>query len=470
MPEAGEPLSPRELEVLEEMARGASNREIADRLVISPNTVKVHVRNVAVKLEAASRTEAVTRALQQGVITLSGGSVVPGLVAQEEEEEAQAVLPESVVSADIAPLDEEAVSADLPPAEPARSGSKRPVWLMVAAFVALALLMAGGYQWWQSRVTPVPAVATAPPPFQPTPMAEAGWAHWLPLPAGRTAMAVASVGLNLYVVGGETEAGVTGSTLVYSGDQAAWRERAEKPTPVRDAAVAVLAEQLYVAGGRRQDGSLTAVLEAYSPGSDAWRVAAALPRPMAGAVLLADGGYLYLIGGEVADGVSADVWRYDPASDGWLPLASLQQPRALAAAGTLNNTLYVMGGQAGGETLVSCERLVSAETVWESCPDLLTPRSGAAAATLFNKLYLVGGSSEGVAWGEQFDPNSAGWQLVTLPMLSGGARWDQPGLAVIETRLYLLGGTLEGSLQTGTWIYEPFPYQFYFPSTSFGGD
>jgi DNA-binding NarL/FixJ family response regulator len=63
-------LTPRELEILEMMAEGMSNRTIAARLAISRYTVKFHVASVLAKLGAASRTEAVTLGIRQGLIAL----------------------------------------------------------------------------------------------------------------------------------------------------------------------------------------------------------------------------------------------------------------------------------------------------------------------------------------------------------------------------------------------------------------
>jgi DNA-binding NarL/FixJ family response regulator len=63
-------LTPRELEILEMMAEGMSNRTIAAHLRISGNTVKFHVASILAKLGAASRTEAVTLGVRQGLISL----------------------------------------------------------------------------------------------------------------------------------------------------------------------------------------------------------------------------------------------------------------------------------------------------------------------------------------------------------------------------------------------------------------
>jgi two-component system, NarL family, response regulator YdfI len=66
----GTGLTPRELEILEMMAEGMSNRRIAVRLGISGYTVKFHVASVLGKLGAATRTEAVTLGVRQGLISL----------------------------------------------------------------------------------------------------------------------------------------------------------------------------------------------------------------------------------------------------------------------------------------------------------------------------------------------------------------------------------------------------------------
>jgi LuxR family maltose regulon positive regulatory protein len=67
-----EPLSDREIEVLHLIAEGLTNQEIAARLYLSLNTVKVHTRNIYGKLDAHNRTQAVTKARALGILPSTG--------------------------------------------------------------------------------------------------------------------------------------------------------------------------------------------------------------------------------------------------------------------------------------------------------------------------------------------------------------------------------------------------------------
>jgi DNA-binding NarL/FixJ family response regulator len=66
----GETLTGREVEVLAQLARGKSNKEIAAKLFVSETTVKGHLRNIFTKLNVLSRTEATTTALRRGLVQL----------------------------------------------------------------------------------------------------------------------------------------------------------------------------------------------------------------------------------------------------------------------------------------------------------------------------------------------------------------------------------------------------------------
>ena len=65
-----EPLTSREHDVLEQMAAGLSNRQIADVLAISEHTVKFHVSAILGKLGVSSRSAAIRHGLRQGLVTL----------------------------------------------------------------------------------------------------------------------------------------------------------------------------------------------------------------------------------------------------------------------------------------------------------------------------------------------------------------------------------------------------------------
>ena len=65
-----ETLTPRELDVLQQIASGNRNKDIAERLFISEETVKVHIKHIMEKLGASDRTQAVAIAVRRGIIQL----------------------------------------------------------------------------------------------------------------------------------------------------------------------------------------------------------------------------------------------------------------------------------------------------------------------------------------------------------------------------------------------------------------
>lgn len=63
-------LSAREIEILEQLARGRSNEAISELFVLSPNTVRTHIQNIIKKMGVHSKLEATTLSLQLGIITM----------------------------------------------------------------------------------------------------------------------------------------------------------------------------------------------------------------------------------------------------------------------------------------------------------------------------------------------------------------------------------------------------------------
>ena len=469
MAERGESLSDRELDVLQRLAAGESNKAIADGLSISPYTVKTHLRNIFIKLDVSTRTEAMTVAIQQGVLSVGGSddrSILagrtPDAAAAEEDEWSPAPVDAGANGQSAAN-----VALPIPAASPVSSHRWRNLSMALLTLLLLTAALFAYIQWRGEGVLP----ATIEP-FAEQELGETRWLSSRPLPEPRAGRAAAAVGLEVYVIGGETEAGITGDTRVFNTLDRTWRRAAEKPTPVTDVTAAELFGEIYVPGGLLANGQPTSIVEAYSPSQNAWRRAAALPRPVADAVVVADGGFLYVLGGRDGNGPLETAFVYDPAADSWRPIAPLSEPRAGAAGGALLGRLYVVGGTGNKSTTNACAVYDPTSDAWDECPAMLQPRAGAGATVLLNKLYIIGGmaaaASDEVSYGEVYDPNSRAWTVLNMP--PDVAAWTEPGVTHVETRIYALGGRKGDMLSDSTLVYSPLVFQTFIPAAPSGGD
>lgn len=474
MAELGEPLSEREFDVLNCIADSATNKEIAARLIISPNTVKVHVRNIYTKLGVSSRTEAVTAAWQQQLITLPGMPDPTPPTPEPEPTPRPEPQPEPppepkptpppqphiavVEPVEPAPASEPpALSADLPVSEPPRW---RRGWLVAGGIVLLVLL---GLAIW--RLSPAGNPNT---PFTETPIAETNWLTSRTMPQPRARMAVANVGLRLYQIGGQTADGIVNSVDIYATHEFSWLAGAPKLTAVADATAAVLSGEIYVPGGHLENGQPTTSVEAYSPLNDGWRPITPLPRPVAGGLALSDDQHLYLIGGQDGNAYLADVYRYALDTQIWETLAPLPTARAFSAGGVWNGRLFVVGGENETGALADCWLFDPTGGTWNPCANLQTPRSRAGATALAGRLYLIGGDQ--ASTGEVYTISEDTWTPLPLPMLTDTSRWTHIGLVGVETRVYALGGLLDGQLANETYAYSTLSYQYYIPAAPIGGE
>ena len=464
MAETGDPLSERELDVLRCLAQGATNKDIASDLTISENTVKVHLRNIYTKLGVSSRTEATTTAMQQGYL------IIPG---QEE-----AAVDEPVEGSDMSPpaaipslATANGGKAPVPAATAEKAGprSARQITRLAIMGIAAVVLLIAALYLVQLLPAPSELTGTAPAePFAETAIENSNWLQSRPMPEARANMAVASVGLGLYQIGGETADGVDGIVHVFDSLERVWRTMAEKPTPVADASAAELYGEIYVAGGRLPDGQPTSAVEAYSPTQDAWRPVAPLPHPVLGGLTLSNGAFLYLLGGYDGRSYLDEALVYNPAEDRWRPLPPMPEPGAYRSGGVLTGKLIAVGGANESGDLASCYLFDPAEESWSDCPDMLLPRKDAGSAVLLNKLYVIGGTAEDqdITYSEMYDPDSETWQIINTPMLVDADGWPNPGIGQIETRIYALGGRDDGSFLDSTYVFAPLVYQTYIPAAS----
>lgn len=138
------------------------------------------------------------------------------------------------------------------------------------------------------------------------------WTSGAPLPPGISLMGGGVVGARLHVLG-TVRADTRPVHLSYDPPADKWQELTPPPSPLLDAAIASVSDQLVVAGGRREGGLPETDVWSYDPVTEAWEAVAPLPLGRAGAVAVSMDGWLYLVGGDVVglDGGLRTTWRVD---------------------------------------------------------------------------------------------------------------------------------------------------------------
>jgi len=410
-------LSERELEVLRLVATGATNQQVARELVISPNTVKVHLRNIYEKLGVQSRTEATMEAVRRGWVSVAGLADAAG---------------------------GERVAEALRPGRPPISRWQRIYMFVAAALVLLALLLPA---WWKVRGHAPGASAftdVGQPQVASAPRAQvARWTAGVPLPEPRSRLALVAGPKKLYAIGGENAAGVTDQVTIFDPQSNQWLQASRKPTAVANIAGALLDNRIYVPGGTTATGGTTNVLEDYDLGSGTWEVRSPLPSPVAAYGLATLDGKMYLFGGWDGTTYRAESYVYDPIVDSWAAATPMLAPRGFLAAAALGDKVYVVGGYDGQRELdtVSVYDPAGEGTEagpWSSLASLNQPRGGLGLTVLGSTLYAVGGGwNNALAFNEQYDVMTGAWSRIGTPVVG---QWRNLGLAAYGQKLYAVGG------------------------------
>ncbi|MCX6035202.1 MAG: LuxR C-terminal-related transcriptional regulator [Chloroflexi bacterium] len=410
-------LTERELEILRMLATGASNKEIARHLFISSNTVKVHLRNTFAKIGVTSRTEAAVYAIRQG---LSPGADLPAAVPATQEN------PTSP------PISLEAQS--------------KPHFLWIAALVTVMLV--GVVSFVVTRYqTPTGAIAS------PEPVAPPRWQELAAMPTARSGLAVASQENQIYVIGGETEAGVTSVVERYDLVTDTWSGLSSKPTAVADVSAAVVGGRIYVPGGRLTSGEVTNILEIYDPREDRWEQGATLPIALSAYALVTFEGKLYLFGGWDGEHFLASVYEYDPDQDTWAARSPMSTARGNAGAATAGGRIYVIGGYDGKDALAVSEEYLPDRDTWSQRASLIDGRYAMGVASIVDIIYVIGGLGEtdSTLLPLQYFYQQDQWQTFEDPLPQ---RWSYLGLVSLQTKLYGVGGRLNGMLAAQNLSYQ----------------
>ncbi|GAB4578513.1 MAG: kelch repeat-containing protein [Anaerolineales bacterium] len=437
-------LSEREVEILQLLAKGKSNKDIAQALFISVNTVKVHLRNIFAKIEVSSRTEATLYAVRAGLV--EGVSDIStngkGVVSEREDTDLEDINN---------PILEETIVVPLPPVHdvshplaletiivPSKWWQKPP---LIMGWVVFFLLIGVGISW-------VAVSFNNTPKEIPVEVNENQWEEKSALSFARTGHATVVFENKIIVIGGETSDGIVSTTESYNVENNLWSALSDKPTAVTEVQAVVLGGKIYVPGGRTANEQITDILEIFDPTENAWTTGSSLPIQLSAYGLATFEGKLYLFGGWNGENFSDLVFSYDPDKDAWQEVAQLPSPRGFVSVVVNMNRMFVLGGYNGEAALDS--NLIffpgRATNPWENAAPLPEARYAMGAAFIADRIYVIGGIQRETNSAPQliFLPANDGWIVRTELKSENNPVWSHFGIAVVGSNVYALGGMLDG--------------------------
>ena len=422
MPDTVE-LSEREQDVLRLVATGASNKEIAQKLFISANTVKVHLRNIYAKIGVTSRTEAAMYAVNTGYVAS------PGVMAGTGER--HSAMGE-------ARFDDGQAGVRRPPL-----GIAWSMWGLIV-FVLVVVIGITGYLI-IDNTTRVPEQFSSPADIP-------RWQLMAEMPTPRFGLAVTSIGAQLYAFAGETETGITGVVERYDPEANTWFELQTKPTPVVDVGAVVIGGKVYIPGGRTVDGHVTDVMEIYDPRTNEWAEGANMIKGLSAYGLIDFEGKIYLFGGWDGQNFVSQVYEYDPGQDAWREVDPMPTARGYVGTVSAGDRIFVLGGTDGDEIFNVNEVFVPALAVgqndpWSTSTALPEGLYGMGATSIADILYVIGGESEQPREFSSlaFFPREEEWRVVDDPQEAIGVHL---GAVSLGTQLFTIGGKIN-SVPTG---------------------
>lgn len=431
-------LSERELEILRLIATGASNKEIAQQLFISTNTVRVHVRNIFAKISVGSRTEAAMYAVRIGLIespaaNLSVTPVVEPPLSIEVTPPTESKDPEiiQIPATQVSPL-------------------MRYGWLAFLALVLVVGLSFGLPALFNPEVEPTATSASFTPPA-PT------WVDLPPMLTARRGLASVILGDQIFTIAGETNQSISAVTESYNIAENAWEPLADKPTAVADVSGAVLGGLIYIPGGRIPNGERINNLEIYDPTADVWSQGAPLPKALSAYSLIAFEGQLYLFGGSDGQSVSSDVFIYNPSDDEWRIGTSMPTAREFAGPVAASGRIFLLGGKNETGLLSSCDyyfpnREGSEVSPWVGCANMPEPLFGMGVTGVADLIVIIGGQGEsGRISSYQFAPQTGGWLKFELEPYS---TWVGPSVIPLGSNMFLVGGEIDGQITAQASSYQ----------------
>lgn len=405
-------LSEREIEVIKLVGQGKSNKEIAQDLSISVNTVKVHLANIFKKTDVSSRTEATLYAIEHGLVDSPRSAVENTEIISDTNENPEPTAWQLLL--------------------------KKRLWLVllfgVGLIVGLSALLA---------TSPLFAIPTSTPNPILNSLSQERWTQVVAMPLPRARMAVTTYQNSIYVIGGVTTEGVTSLVQKFDKTSNQWIDLTEKPTSVSDVQAAVVGGKIFVVGGRLEGGLLTNALEVYDPEVDAWDTRSPAPFPLSNYGMADLEGRIYLFGGWDGTKDLTSILMYDPSTDKWEVGTDLPTGRANSAVVPAEDGIFVIGGISNGNPVMVDEvynpsRDIEGSIPWSSQIDLPEHFELLGAQNVMGSVFIFGRNLNGGYTLLNYTPQNNVWN--EFREISPIEVQQKPCLAVLGGEVYFIGG------------------------------
>jgi DNA-binding CsgD family transcriptional regulator len=420
-------LSDREREILKLVATGVSNKEIAQTLFISQNTVKVHLRNIFSKIGAASRTEAAMYAVRIGLVE----NVNYQILGEESTQDS----------------DKSDLSTDQ--AAEVKNGKWPKRYLVIAAGILLIIVTIG-------LLTNFGGIFTANSSIPPTPTQRIQWLQLPGLPTPRWGLAVVNYENQLYTIGGETQQGVSNVVEKFDPQTNTWTNLHPMPNPVTDISAASIGGLIYVPGGKSASGIPTDINEIYDPDADQWSIGSPLPTAISAYALTTYEGRMYLFGGWDGNQVVNSAYVFDYRENTWSELPPMPTARAYAGAVAVGGKIFVVGGWDGVKGLTVNEVFIpdspDVSSSWITAPDLPYSRYAMGITNLADIIFIIGGAgSNDTPPVIALASDDSNWSQLPSPL---NMDWSYLGTTTIGTKFFVIGGKVGELSSTEMWSYQ----------------
>ncbi|MAG93894.1 MAG: hypothetical protein CMJ48_09115, partial [Planctomycetaceae bacterium] len=302
-----------------------------------------------------------------------------------------------------------------------------------------------------------------------------------------------------------------------TSSSASWQKLPDMPVPRWEAGTVVLDRKLYVFGGYTKGTRSSKRADVFDPKTNTWRRLADLPSAITHMNAVLEGRRVWFAGGfkdGYKGHAIAEVWKYDIDSNTYTAMPSLPERRAGGGLALLGRRLHYFGGllpdrltDSPDHWVLDLDALAKGPAEWKSAAPLPVPRNQFGTVTLGGRIYAIGGQfghdrgQDDQVRVDVYDPQTNSWsrgpdlpkphshaegstfisggrvlmlggmtraeakrriddQIVTL---SSNGKWtvrgklpkplSSPAAAIIEGRLFVAGGSLNGAdPQPGMWV------------------